>query len=1010
MNENINLLYNKLYNKSINLSYDIDKIIFENIKINDIKLSIDNEDYEIIKNEILDGQFKLDNISKNQISFKWYGGGFPTLINIRFYKHNKVSSNNDSLYSYLLSTLLLNNDTIHILAPIMNIDMKKDDIKKLIINTPLEESKQDICCLYIRENYFNLLLLSKYIINNHINYKILLFQIIHTLSVIQNHYPNFRHNNLTLDNIYLYIRDIEQIKYKFKSLTFLLPNEFEIKIGNFEYAQLDSDKHPLHDIFTFIDDLKINIKNIDSDTLLFINNIKSASSFAELLENIYFSSFIYNKQGGKTQSKHNIENNRSNKKLSTNSIMDKKKYTRKLIKDNIEHTGGSIIKPPFRTEANTPYLSNDQRDTYKKKTPEYTKPSPPVLFEQKIYDTSKKEPEKPKFPPTNIPAYDINQYFTQPNQTVQKVYNVNLANPIGDHTTINRIYEDVLPGVPQAYTSLTIFERQQLVGFIRNIMLENIDGEDMTITGGNNSLLSYIKLLDINPYTSNKNPYQDMPTDFLLYRSAYPIKFNNSLNTIGIAKPSMGINVRLYKMSIGDLLCQNINAGINSEDFDLWREIKYYNYINELVKNKVSPNFICSVLYKIDSNSRIDWNKIKLIKSGKVSYENMLKTDNNQKKINNLHQIDASSIFSNIINKKVIEKEVSNIEAKMEVFDRLKAEGRFKNKDDEEKFIKRYIKGEDTKLDLCKDSGKVLVLLTEAPTTSLLQWASSISEAFGTIRTMISTGYHAPEIWENIIFQLVYSFAVMQKKEIYLENFSIENNIYIKDLFYDANNVGSWIYKIDGIEYYVPNYGYLLLIDSKYNDIVNDSSINKLYKISSKIFTKNNDGKIYDKVFNQFKSIINPDNFKYYLKQNGGMAIDDKTYNLLKHIYNCTDKDISIYFQKFFTEYMHNRFGTLLTLTEKEKIINIPPKLTKSSLMVWEEKNNYYQWVIYLDTVEHGGVKKCKILCKIDGNVVEKHIFKGSLYYYPHEETIQYLNKPNMRYDEKFIFETYNLD
>ena len=41
------------------------------------------------------------------------------------------------------------------------------------------------------------------------------------------------------------------------------------------------------------------------------------------------------------------------------------------------------------------------------------------------------------------------------------------------------------------------------------------------------TFLSYIKLLDINPYGINKNPYADLPRDFLLYRAAYPIRYEN---------------------------------------------------------------------------------------------------------------------------------------------------------------------------------------------------------------------------------------------------------------------------------------------------------------------------------------------------------------------------------------------------------------------------------------------------------------------------------------------------
>jgi len=286
---------------------------------------------------------------------------------------------------------------------------------------------------------------------------------------------------------------------------------------------------------------------------------------------------------------------------------------------------------------------------------------------------------------------------------------------------------------------------------------------------------------------------------------------------------------------------------------------------------------------------------------------------------------------------------------------------------------------------------------------------------------MISTGYHTHEVWCSVIFQLVYAFAVLQKLELYIDNFSLENNVYIKDLFYDSNNVGSWIYIVNNIEYYVPNYGYLVLIDSKYNDIIQKYNIygkpitsdDKLYKISGRIY-KDYDAKVnyQDKILQQFKTIINPDNFGYLLKQKGGMQVDDKTKDLLNKLYLLvnTEPDISKFMQKLFTNFMHNRLGTYLMVSEKEKIIQTPlNNITKSKLMIWEEKNNLYQWVVFLGNEDDNGITKSRILCNINSTIQEKLVFTGSLFSYPNYEVIQNQSKLNLRYDDKYIFETYNL-
>ena len=49
----------------------------------------------------------------------------------------------------------------------------------------------------------------------------------------------------------------------------------------------------------------------------------------------------------------------------------------------------------------------------------------------------------PYYPHTN-PQY---AYGYKPNQIpVQKYYNITLSNPVGNHTTINQVFEDMLPG------------------------------------------------------------------------------------------------------------------------------------------------------------------------------------------------------------------------------------------------------------------------------------------------------------------------------------------------------------------------------------------------------------------------------------------------------------------------------------------------------------------------------------------------------------------------------------
>jgi hypothetical protein len=189
----------------------------------------------------------------NQILFKRYSDQFPINVKISFYNSTNIDTfdspvNNDSLFSYLLSQLVLANMTRHILLPVMNVDININDIDKLIkeedyyknIKDKLQNNIiVDKCCLQLREHFFKTTLLSDYY--NEVNcsecIKPLLFQVIHTLATIQKEFINFRHNNMKLHNILIYLRKDPSVSVMyngFKDDNFYLSNfPFDIKISNF---------------------------------------------------------------------------------------------------------------------------------------------------------------------------------------------------------------------------------------------------------------------------------------------------------------------------------------------------------------------------------------------------------------------------------------------------------------------------------------------------------------------------------------------------------------------------------------------------------------------------------------------------------------------------------------------------------------------------------------------------------------------------------------------------------
>merc|ERR1711918_112168 len=193
-------------------------------------------------------------------------------------------------------------------------------------------------------------------------------------------------------------------------------------------------------------------------------------------------------------------------------------------------------------------------------------------------------------------------WFVPNNVPVIKNYNISLPNPAGDHVKLADLYEDMLPDDNGKYknSSITLNERLIIYDYVRSVLVKHHDGEDIDLNNrvkdsiNKKNILSYIKLLDINPYHNSKvspNPYKSLPDNMIMYRSCYPIRFDKEKNKVMCSKFSIGLNLRIYDMSIIEYKAMSIRE-IKFIEFNLWREIKFYEYIKDkILKNKISPNF-----------------------------------------------------------------------------------------------------------------------------------------------------------------------------------------------------------------------------------------------------------------------------------------------------------------------------------------------------------------------------------------------------------------------------------
>ena len=1222
MEEKINLLYNFLYNDSFNDCFNIDKITLGKININDIKIVNEIEALENLK-EIVNSKLSFLNFNNedNIILLKRFSDTFPVTVKIGTYTDdtNNLSSlsNNDALFSYLLSSLVINKHTSHILLPIVNFDIKYEKIEPLLKNLPIYKSINDkvefneiknIFSVRIREHFFQSKNLKEYLKENKCDFRQLIFQVIHTLAVIQKEFPGFRHNNLSVENIIIYLKkkDVSENTYIFGNYKWVIPDiGFDIKITNFEKATLPkyygiknqrdtnvpfiNELNPYFDLHTFMSSLVDNfLSDCDLETKKFIDKIipsklrgmyylnKNEILFkpSDLLKDSYFNKYKQNnddnnknneKDNNKEEENNNKEENDNNKEeiklLESNTYLNKKKLGKitldtenynMLFKSKPRQTGAGenkefempldVDKPesfktndekkveninnPPKPEDKKPYNpdkkpynpdkkpynpdkkpynpdkkpynpdgpkpwepghpkydpnykpsgpkpwepghpkydpnykprdkpnykpedkknyktedeseSNDKKFTPKKeenvrkikeyedeninrvqhkprnfeykpeKTPwsepikETPKPpfkpreEPPKINypsenfnETKKYDSFPKSNfEQPDIPPGIIPLYDPNgmimsqmmPYGRVAAQPINKIYNISLSDPLGNHSVINQIYEDVLPSDKTVYTFITLKEREVIKKFLRNSILDKYDGEEFSIQGGKQSLLSWIKIYDINPYSRTTNPYQDLPYGFLLYRSAYPIKYNKENGGIQATPTSIGINIRIYQMSEGASFLNLMNKPTECEYFDVWRDIIYYREVDKIIKEKVSPNFINMLLYVFDNESDAGFDKVNMIK------ETTERNTQNLQKINN--------------------DKVNEIQLLKDATKDLPAKPITNRDDANHDFIKKYIPMKNNlpnynpltpNLNITKltnPSKKVLIALTESPNNNIIRWNSKIYQDYGTIRKMTATGYHNPNVWRSILFQLVHACGILENRGIYINNFNLQNNIYIKDVPTDNTGNSCWIYKVDNIEYFVPNYGYLLTVDSKYADI-EDVSNELQFKIYGTIYkqnmSKNNFGEL---VKEALKIMMNKDKFTI----NNANDIDNEVDILITKIrseLNISSNILSV-LPKCFGELFNNKIGKTITQLEKQNFnIFSKPNYVEGSLMIRQKRFDDYEWVIYRGI---GDKNKRKIIYKDEnGNFIPTDVFSSSLFSYPEQ----------IRPEEITIIETY---
>jgi len=745
-----------------------------------------------------------------------------------------------------------------------------------------------------------------------------------------------------------------------------------------------------------------------------------------------------------------------------------------MNKNNLNNQKGGLNIVPKQIpmfkdgKATNPFMSNDQQAVNKAFATEKNvrqmqqqQQQVPTLLELKINDQiiQYPDPKKPQasmdpvklyekqgiypspYVPIPNPFYPtgVNPYFPYSYQMGQmpliKKYNITISNENGDLTKLHDLYEDVLPqknGIVQK-TLTTIAERTIIYQYLRSIFVRHNDGEDISFNQSTNSntykpelvsLLSHIKIMEFNPYHFSRitnNPYSTIPDSFVMFRSCYPIRLGTN-GSVQCALDNINLNIRIYQLRVMDVLANKVGYFMRKLDCDTWREIAYYEFIREkIIKSKVCPNFIMVYSWYMTYKSGVDFMKLKQLKKDRTILNTKAIEDNTDILIQKLKDDIVKYIMDTT--DKMIDNGLSVFSTKVDT------------KTPVLNFGLDFKVNELNKINVQYPTNRCIVMITEGPTQNLFDWATrsySLTASSMPIKKMTQTGFHDIKVWQSVIFQMLVGMYVMKINKIAFNGFSIENNIYIKDLNQDDNVVGYWKYKINGIEFYVPNYGYLVVIDSKYHevqdgienvDLSNKKKNDYMYKIYASMFndvdgTNNMDNKIDELNKTNMLNVFNVNNFNVGFSQYGGIKPDSDIYTMISEINAKISNDDSMtdIFISTQRHFLNNRLGQFVKDIEKDQIVNTDKNFIRGSLIAHKFSGigiDSYTWGLCLR--QNGGnwdiltVDPVTIADQINPklqkmiNVQSGDIFK--VYGY-----INQTYKPNQKLTEEDILETYTIN
>ena len=650
--------------------------------------------------------------------------------------------------------------------------------------------------------------------------------------------------------------------------------------------------------------------------------------------------------------------------------------------NNSHQTGGDTVEVPTTQTVN-----------FNTKNDRMTNPQPAqVQYEFKAF-YPKQIPQKPNYVMPSVITPGMNTLSEGNAKYIMPIVNninINGLDPFNSKTNLAPIVEYLLPLSNISEIFNTIKDRQLISDFIKSVLLFNEDGIIVDSLKYNiKKLMNSLKVVKMNPYVSQEmygkiSPFK-FPVNFLLYKSCFPIKYIQ--NTIKCEKNSTHVNLRFYRIPRGDVLDRRNPDVINVSK--ALSEMKYYNYVkNEIVYKHESPNFVLMYGYNFYNDKDVIFNEgDPNIKKQEDTIEEMnpklyeqiyneLRYYIYRKYIesNNgaINFVEHNTRLKEEINSFCIEHHLTIAELQQQTLDQL---------------ITKYLIMIDANLKKKAISlintitlhnkylNDFILAITESPTYSIYDWASKIYADNIGIRTMINTGYHSHFQWMSIIFQMLTAFHSLAKHKIFIPNFKLGENIYIYNIPNVPTNPKVWKYLVDGVEYFIPNYGDFVMIDSSFKT-KNMSDTIKTYgkEYVDNIMSINNDTieneeeknkhkQLIDSIFNDYNTMLislmecfNISNFKdnvFYSR--GGTVPEGKTLELIDKIYTYLHQNIGLNMFKnaihmFMGQFLNNRVGTYLQDDEaREQLREVNNETPSGTYIVYLNKSGRYKIGVYVN-------------------------------------------------------------